>query len=312
MKKWLILIFIISLISIPGMAMSESIPEWIKNLAYWWSDNQITDQEYLESINYLLEKKIIVPDFETNDKFIKIEGELFDIFYERSSLENPYGVTGYIRLHSILHFQLNPEKMDIYNSIKSDGKTIVLVPMLTYSTYQKNGFYDFFAGICDEQCLTIPYTEHIVANYESSVNAATILSLLGYELISDVEIDKDPEILKKYDKVILLHNEYVTQKIFDAVISHKKVIHLYPNSLYGKISIDHIEKSMTLLRGHGYPEKNIDNGFDWRFDNTRPDEFDYFCYDWKFKNTQNGIMLNCYPEHIIFKDLELLEVIRNY
>ena len=39
-----------------------------------------------------------------------------------------------------------------------------------------------------------------------------ILKLLNYKFLSDIDIDKNPEILKNFDKVILLHNEYVTKK----------------------------------------------------------------------------------------------------
>ena len=37
----------------------ESIPDWVKNNAAWWSDNQITDKEFLVSIQFLIENKII-------------------------------------------------------------------------------------------------------------------------------------------------------------------------------------------------------------------------------------------------------------
>ena len=312
MKKWLMLILTISILSIPGVAVSESIPQWIKNLANWWSTDQITEQEYLDSINYLIENKIINPNLDINEKFVKVEGELFDIFYERYSLENPIGLTGSVRLNTILHFQLNSEKYHIYDSIISDGKTLVVIPMFTFAAYSPGGFYDFFNKKCDEQCLTVTYRDDLVANYDSSLNAATILKLLNYELISDIEIDKNPNILKNYEKIILLHNEYVTQKIFDSILEHKKVIYLYPNSLYAKIDVDHDKKTITLVRGHAFPTSSIDNGFDWEFDNTRPDEFNTECKNWKFKKIDNGIMLNCYPEHIIFKDLELLKRIKDF
>ena len=40
-------------------ASHESIPDWVKNNAAWWSDNQITDKEFLVSIQFLIENKII-------------------------------------------------------------------------------------------------------------------------------------------------------------------------------------------------------------------------------------------------------------
>jgi len=150
------------------------------------------------------------------------------------------------------------------------------------------------------------------ATYTSSGNAATILTLLGYDFISDMDIDKNPLILQKYDKIILLHNEYVTKKMFDAITNHPKVLYLYPNALYAEIETDYQQNTITLIRGHGFPEKTIDNGFDWEFENTRPYEFDTDCKDWELYEIDKGVMLNCYPEHIIFKDAKLLKSIKDY
>ena len=92
--------------------------------------------------------------------------------------------------------------------------------------------------------------------------------LLGYEFVNDIDIDKNPDILKKYDKVIMLHSEYVTKKEFGAVTAHPKVVYLYPNTLYAEITTDYSKNTITLIRGHGYPTPDIGNGFGWKFDNT--------------------------------------------
>ena len=38
---------------------TSQIPKWIKVNADWWSTNQISDSEFLEGIDFLLEKAII-------------------------------------------------------------------------------------------------------------------------------------------------------------------------------------------------------------------------------------------------------------
>ena len=38
---------------------SQNVPDWVKNNAEWWSDNQISDKEFLTSIQFLIENKII-------------------------------------------------------------------------------------------------------------------------------------------------------------------------------------------------------------------------------------------------------------
>ena len=36
---------------------------------------------------------------------------------------------------------------------------------------------------------------------------------MDYDIIDDIVIDKNPSILEEYDKVIMLHNEYVTRYV---------------------------------------------------------------------------------------------------
>ena len=40
------------------------IPMWVKNPAFWWMQGAISDNEFTETINYLIEEKII--DFKKN------------------------------------------------------------------------------------------------------------------------------------------------------------------------------------------------------------------------------------------------------
>ena len=40
----------------------ESIPNWIKNTALWYGEEKISDQEYLDSIKFLIENNIITID----------------------------------------------------------------------------------------------------------------------------------------------------------------------------------------------------------------------------------------------------------
>jgi len=112
----------------------------------------------------------------------------------------------------------------------------------------------------------------------------------------------NPSILQQYDKVIMLHNEYVTRAMFDAITNHPNVIYLYPNALYAEIEVDYIDETITLIRGHNYPEPEITNGFDWKFDNTHPYEYDKICANMEFYKIENGWMTNCYPENFFLEE----------
>lgn len=208
--------------------------------------------------------------------------------------------------------ELIPEFQKLYDEIgvfKESQKTVVVYPIFTASAYSPFGFYDYYKNSCDVSCLTTKIDTSFVGT--ASGNAFQVFSLLGYDVITDVSVDTNPNILKKYDKVIVLHNEYVTKIEFDAFNNHPRVMYLYPNANYAEISVDYEQNSITLLSGHGFPDQNISNGFNWQFDNS-PLEYNTECIDWKFYEIDNGVMLDCYPEKQILKDAILLKWIKEW
>jgi len=58
----ILIIFSIGLVSGTTLSFSaggELVPGWIKNTAGWWANDEIDDQSYLNSIEYLVKEKII-------------------------------------------------------------------------------------------------------------------------------------------------------------------------------------------------------------------------------------------------------------
>jgi len=215
-----------------------------------------------------------------------------------------------------LSLGLNPNKMDMYNKVavwNDPQKTVVVYPYFTHAAYDEPGFYTYYSGECDD-CTTIKFTQPSPI-FTSSGMAHQALTLLGYTSITDVEIDKNPSILQQFDKVIMLHSEYVTRTMFDAITNHPNVLYLYPNALYAEIEVNYMDETITLIRGHHYPEPEIQNGFDWEFDNTHPYEFDVDCLDMEFYQIKNGWMTNCYPENVFLQNTEsifrLLKLIKD-
>ncbi len=144
--------------------------------------------------------------------------------------------------------------------------TVVVFPKFTEAAYNEPGFYTYFRTECDESCLTVTIGDYS-PHYTASKNGFKVLRTLGYDYIDDVTLAKNPEILESFDKVILLHNEYVTREMFDAITSHPNVIYLYPNALYAEVEYDEKNNTITLIRGHNYPTKDVVNGFDWEHEN---------------------------------------------
>ena len=237
--------------------------------------------------------------------------ELFHVYVHKNQLRVNSDET---QSPEILNFIPKMELKQTFGEIGLFDKsqnTVVIIPIFTANAYKVPSFYNYYDGSCSEICLTVSI-QNRTSGFTSSNNGVKILKLLQYEMITDVDVDKNPDILKKYDKIILLHNEYVTKKQFDAITSHPNVIYLYPNALYAEIETDYEKNTMTLKKGHDYPEKNIKNGFGWEYDNS-PMEYDQDCSKWEFYPINNGWMLNCYPEDtLLINNEEFLKQLKEF
>ena len=301
---------------------TKSVPDWIKNNASWWSDNLIDDIDFINGLEYLIKHKIIKIDNKKILGKVPLEDIKFSpswqvdknlLVFAQSSFFEVYGVYGNCvmdgdeQVWESLLLGLNPNKMDMYNEVavwNDPQKTVVVYPYFTYAAYNEPGFYSYYSGQCDD-CTTTKFAPPTPL-YTSSGMGHQALTLLGYTSITDVEIDKNPSILQQFDKVIMLHNEYVTRAMFDAITSHPNVLYLYPNALYAEIEVDYETNLITLIRGHEYPDAGISNGFDWEFDNTHPYEYDTGCVDMEFYKIGGAWMTTCYPEILFLADTEQL------
>ncbi|GEM_PF-689627 len=308
--KWLAenQIINVSTVSADKENMMTHIPDSARSISMLWLHDQVTDAEFLNQVRYMI--KHVSIDKVGNERR-SLSGNANDIVFPTSARifitsvkENgtAKGVT----------LEVNPDESNIYKQISVWNETkkyAFVIPIFTHVAYLEPGYYTYYRGNCDINCLTKKIDTNIPLDYPASGNAVQVLSALGYESITDVDIDKNPEILKKYDKIVLLHNEYVTKREFDAITSHPNVIYLYPNALYAEVSTDYKTNTVTLVRGHSYPQMNIQNGFDWKFDNSKQ-EYDTNCTNWKFTKVINGQMLNCYPEFRILSDPSLLQEVK--
>ena len=253
-----------------------------------------------------------------------VDDNLFRKLYEPKHMEmKPDGVISITKFN----VQLKDEHSETYKKIGVDdtkSKPLFIIPTFTASAYSEPGFYTFYRGECDtelhdtlfrdEDCLTVEILSKDDLGFTSSANAVQMLELLGYESITDMELHTNPSILDEYDKIIVLHNEYVSKIMFDAITSHDSVIFLYPNALYAEVEVDIITNTITLIRGHNYPDLTIKNGFDWINENTHPYEYDHECENWEFyptKGTPDGQMLNCYPENKLWQGELLLKALKD-
>lgn len=192
----------------------------------------------------------------------------------------------------------------------NDTKAILIYPILTQYAYKDKGFYDYFKGTCKTCNIISLRPLEINATYTTGLNSFSLLTQLHYPFVTDIFVDKHPELLKDYDTVILLHNEYMTKNEFNAIKNHKNVLYLYPNSMYVEVAVDYDKLTMSLVRGHGYPDKTISNGFDYV--TSSKGEYDLNCQNYKWEEIPNGIQTTCWPEFLIKADRHFLQEITDY
>lgn len=303
-------------------ATTNLVPAWIKKVALLWSQAEISDADFVNNMRWLVEHRIIpVEDLVENVDSSIMPDSVKKIAYSWSAGNIPdsefvHGIeyliqNGVIELDDNFVSRTQQEKISQISVQNDTKKSVVIIPVFTASAYSERGFYSYYAGDCDSICLTSIIYTNVPLGYTSSGKAVSVLESLGYHTLTDIDVDKNPKVLLQYDKVILLHNEYVTQKEFDAITTHPHVVYLYPNALYGKIVANYPANTITLVRGHNYPDVKIRNGFDWKFDNSNL-EYDTQCNNWKFYDITNGIMLNCYPENHLEHNIGLLKAIKDY
>ena len=308
-------------------AQGGMVPDWVKNNAKWWSEDLINSNDFVNGIEYLVKKQIIAIDNKKILGEVPLEDVTFSpawnfdrnslVFVSSSFFEvyGQYGTCfvgedGSLRWTSLV-LGLDPNKMDTYNQVaawNSPETKAVVYPYFTSVAYHEPGFYTFYRGECD-QCITSKFSPPELL-YTSSGMAHQALTLLGYASITDVDIDRNPGILQQFDKLIMLHNEYVTRVMFDAITSHPNVIYLYPNALYAEIVVDYEDETITLIRGHNYPDSDILNGFDWEFENTHPYEYDSDCREMAFQRITQGWQANCYPENVFLRNAQLVTLLQ--
>jgi len=53
-------------------AQSDAVPAWIKNTAGWWADDQISETEFVNAIEYLVKENIIQLTCHKHLKHLKV------------------------------------------------------------------------------------------------------------------------------------------------------------------------------------------------------------------------------------------------
>ena len=196
MKSFLVLIIILVSIILVQQGFSEKTPKT--------SLKKADIENIIKTNNKDFEVKA-AKYFKTDKEWKKVKStSVFETWVK----DNDHQIINGKKIWNKVIFKIDSAKN--YDKAKPDKKTVVVFPTFTDSAYSEPGFYTYYRAECDEKCLTIKIQNNFLP--QSNPNAVQVLRLLGYSFVTDVDVDKNPAILSTYNKVIILHNEYVTKK----------------------------------------------------------------------------------------------------
>lgn len=205
-KLILIPILILLAGSVIAYSSGEFVPSWIKNTAKWYGDGSISDQEYLDSIKFLIENNIITidkikekviikptiltPDESFTDPRITQCKVLYPSYValEQSQFQDQYSHISYIYdcidlyEDKVWHYQGEDKLERIYNKfIEIHDRNIKLPPRTSIE----------------------PHTE-----VRSITNIGTEKSLISFDICAgDKQLDKAKVLIKSDLEVILIGSD---------------------------------------------------------------------------------------------------------
>ena len=294
----IVILGLISFLAIGFVNNNNSNDEIPLNLSEQSLTSVLTMDDYIQNLS--------------NTHPVKVEStKFFDLYLTHSDMSSVVQ-NNVISPSDGIRIVLNESNSEeFFNDLKPNDNSVVIFPVFTTAAYMTGGFYDYYGNYCDESCITNLSFENLIFNHGGSGSSAQILYHAGYDFLTDVQVDRNPDILQNYDTVILLHNEYVTKKEFDAISTHPNLIFLFPNALYAEIDVNYDDNTMTLIRGHNYPEPEIANGFDYAIEEKfHKYEYDAECLNWEFIEIENGFHLNCYPDGLVIDDITILKKLK--
>tara|TARA_B110000495_G_scaffold112127_1_gene96998 strand:- start:324 stop:1247 length:924 start_codon:yes stop_codon:yes gene_type:complete len=294
----IVILGLISFLAIGFVNNTNSNDEISLNLSEQSLTSVLTMDDYIQNLS--------------NTHPVKVEStKFFDLYLTHSDMSSVVQ-NNVISPSDGIRIVLNESNSEeFFNDLKPNNNSVVIFPVFTTAAYMTGGFYDYYGNYCDESCITNLSFENLIFNHGGSGSSAQILYHAGYDFLTDVQVDRNPDILQNYDTVILLHNEYVTKKEFDAISTHPNLIFLFPNALYAEIDVNYDDNTMTLIRGHNYPEPEIANGFDYAIEEKfHKYEYDAECLNWEFIEIENGFHLNCYPDGLVIDDITILKKLK--
>lgn len=158
--------------------------------------------------------------------------------------------------------------------------TLLIYPTFTEQAYQKNGWYD------NPEIKTVSLSTPLDDRMKYGAGQHVYYQIhTEMDITNDIVVSRNPDMLKSYDTVVLLHNEYITVSEYNAIMNHSNVIYIFPNSLYRYVEFDDND-TMTLINETGNPMSLSKTQYTDEFSN---------CLGHSRVEYSNGKGLSCYP-----------------
>ena len=89
---------------------------------------------------------------------VKVEStKFFDLYLTSSDLSSIQN--NVISPSNGIRIVLNESNSEeFFNELKPNDNSVVIFPIFTTAAYMTGGFYDYYAGYCDESCICLLYT----------------------------------------------------------------------------------------------------------------------------------------------------------
>jgi len=175
-------------------AQSTEIPSWVKGVANFWVEGNINDDEFGESLSFLIEQGIIKVDMPQQVNNSELEQKLIDLESENSELKNAYAKM------EIKNSQLLSENSSLKNELNTpqESSSNVKSKTLPETAYKNNVTIEIIScettasGMQNVIGFTIINTnpfpvdvDYVIQTFDSSGNLLGIIDSKFYDLDPD-------------------------------------------------------------------------------------------------------------------------------
>ena len=188
MRKNHVLISVL-IISILGLGLTSNvsteneIPHWVKNTAGWWADDKISETEFVNAIEFLVNDGIIQTDVSTDEKTSRTYNSYDEIINDQTLSENQQ----LIEVDKLLPFYSG------YRGAAFDGELVYFAPY--YNNHGRHGhvmIYDSSKPFDDANSWNVinVYTQNGLRGYQGALYSNGYVYFIPYYVDTAIDAER--------------------------------------------------------------------------------------------------------------------------